>query len=40
MVFNAPLNNISVKLWQSVLLVVETWVPRENRGQTYNLTVR
>jgi len=31
MVFNATFNNISVILWQSVLLVEETGVPRENR---------
>jgi hypothetical protein len=30
MVFNATFNNISTKLWQSVLLVEETNVPREN----------
>ena len=30
MVFNATLNNISVISWQSVLLVEETRVPREN----------
>jgi len=30
MVFNATFNNISVILWQSVLLVNETGVPREN----------
>ena len=30
MVFNATVNNISVILWQSVLLVEETGVPREN----------
>ena len=30
MVFNATLNNISVILWWSVLLVEETRVPREN----------
>jgi hypothetical protein len=30
MVFNAPFNNILVTLWQSVLLVEETGVPREN----------
>jgi len=30
MVFNATLNNISVILWWSVLLVVETGVPGEN----------
>ena len=30
MVFNATLNNISVILWMSVLLVEETGVPGEN----------
>ena len=30
MVFNATFNNISVILWQSVLLVEETIVPGEN----------
>jgi hypothetical protein len=30
MVFNAIFNNISVILWQSVLLVEETGVPGEN----------
>ena len=30
MVFNITFNNISVILWQSVLLVEETRVPREN----------
>jgi hypothetical protein len=30
MVFNATFNNISVILWQSVLLVEETGVPKEN----------
>jgi hypothetical protein len=30
MVFNATFNNISAISWQSVLLVEETWVPREN----------
>ena len=30
MVFNATFNNISVISWQSVLLVEETVVPREN----------
>jgi hypothetical protein len=30
MVFNATINNISVILWQSVLLVEETGGPREN----------
>jgi hypothetical protein len=32
MVFNATFNNISVILWQSVLLMEETGVPRENHG--------
>jgi hypothetical protein len=31
MVFNATFNNISVISWQSVLLVKETGVPRENQ---------
>jgi hypothetical protein len=30
MVFNATFNNISVILWQSVLLVEETGGPEEN----------
>ena len=30
MVFNDTFNNISVILWRSVLLVVETGVPGEN----------
>jgi hypothetical protein len=30
MVFNTTFNNISVISWQSVLLVEETGVPREN----------
>ena len=30
MVFNATLNNISVVLWRSVLLVEETGEPEEN----------
>jgi hypothetical protein len=30
MVFNATFNNISVISWQSVLLVEETGVPKEN----------
>jgi hypothetical protein len=30
MEFNATFNNISVITWQSVLLVEETGVPREN----------
>ena len=30
MVFNATVNNISDILWQLVLLVEETGVPREN----------
>ena len=33
MVFNATYNNISVILWQSVLLVEETRVPEENNCQ-------
>ena len=33
MVFNATYNNISVILWQSVLLVEETIVPEGNHGQ-------
>jgi hypothetical protein len=32
MVFNATLNNISVIAWQSVLLVEETGVHRENKS--------
>ena len=40
MVFNATFNNISVKLWGSVLLVEETRVPEEtnllqNTGKLY-----
>jgi len=34
MVFNATVNNISVILWRSVLLVEETGIPRENYRQT------
>jgi hypothetical protein len=30
MVFNTTFNNISAILWQSVLLLEETRVPREN----------
>jgi len=30
MVFNTFFNNISVTSWRSVLLVEETWIPREN----------
>ena len=30
MVFNATFNNISVILWQSILLVEETEIPGEN----------
>jgi len=30
MVFNGTFNNISVTLWQSVLLVEESRVPRDN----------
>ena len=33
LVFNATFNNISVILWQSVLLVEETGGPRENLSQ-------
>jgi len=32
MVFNTTFNNISATLWQSVLLVEETGVHRENHG--------
>jgi len=32
MVFNTPLNNISVISWQSVLLVEETGVPGVNQA--------
>ena len=34
MVFNVTFNNISVILWQSVLLVEETGVPGENHRPT------
>jgi hypothetical protein len=34
MVFNATFNNISVISWQSILLVVDTRVPRENNSTT------
>jgi hypothetical protein len=37
MVFNAIFNNISVILWQSVLLVEETRVPGENHQVTDKL---
>jgi hypothetical protein len=30
MVFNATFNNISIIMWQSVLLVEETGIPGEN----------
>jgi len=30
MVFNTIVNNISVIAWLSVLLIEETWAPREN----------
>jgi hypothetical protein len=36
MVFNATFNNISVISWQSVLLVGETGVPRENHRPVAN----
>jgi hypothetical protein len=40
MVFNATLNNISVIMWQSsVLLVGETGVPGENHRQTLSHNV-
>jgi hypothetical protein len=38
MVFNVTFNNIPVILWQSVLLVEETGVPRENRPD-YNMYI-
>jgi len=34
MVFNATFNNISVILWQSVLLVEENGIPGENHLPT------
>jgi hypothetical protein len=34
-VFNATFNNISVILWQSVLLVEETGVPGDNHRHPY-----
>jgi hypothetical protein len=36
MVLNATFNNISVILWQSVLLVEETGRPGENLSQVTN----
>ena len=43
MVFNATFNNISVVSWQSVLLVEEVGVPRENHRQVtdklYHITL-
>jgi len=36
MVINATFNNISVILWQSVLLVEETGVPGENHRPVTN----
>jgi hypothetical protein len=36
MVLNATFNNISIISWQSVLLVEETGVPRENYGPAVN----
>ena len=36
MVFNTTFNNISVISWQSVLLVEQTGVPRENHGPQIN----
>jgi hypothetical protein len=38
LVFKANFNNISVKSWQSVLLVEETRVPGENHWSVYQLT--
>jgi hypothetical protein len=39
MVINATFNNISVNLWRSVLLAVETGVPEENnRSVTSNFS--
>jgi hypothetical protein len=37
MVFNATFNNISVKLWRSVLLVEETGLPEENQVQLHHI---
>ena len=39
MVFNATFNNISVISWQSVLLVEEIGVPRENHQPAKTLVV-
>jgi hypothetical protein len=39
MVFNATFNNISFISWQSVLLLEETRVPRENHWQTLSHNV-
>jgi hypothetical protein len=39
-VFNATFNNISVISWQSVLLVEETRVPRENEESNYHTISR
>jgi hypothetical protein len=36
MVFNTTFNNISVISWQSVLLVEETRLPRENLPEVTN----
>ena len=36
MVYNATFNNISAILWQSVLLVEKTGVPRENHRPVAN----
>jgi len=36
MVFDATINNISIILWWSVLLVEETGVPRENHRPAAN----
>jgi len=37
MMFNGTFNNISVTSWQSVLLVEETGVPRENHRPAWNI---
>ena len=39
MVFNVTFNNISILSWQSVLLVEETGVPRENKLYQHNLVL-
>ena len=39
MVFNSTFNNISAKLWQSVLLVEKTRVPEENQRGSNSKTL-